>query len=285
MELVGRPAHEIRALGLARTFQTRELFGRMSLLDNMLAAMHTRLRARWVDAVAGRRATREEERAGPRAGGGDPRRCSRGGSRPSAGPSRRPRCPSRTGAGWRSRWRSPPSPGSCWWTSRPPGSIRTSGSRSWRRSRAIRARGYTILLVEHNMRVVTGVSDRIVVFDRGRKIADGPPGRGDAGPRRHRGVPRHGVRRCLRCGGSGGVWAAGGPSRDRPRGAARRGGLPSWQQRRWEDHARERDPGAGPGHRRDGRPSSISASRAGRPIGSSATASRSCPRMARSSRA
>jgi ABC-type branched-subunit amino acid transport system ATPase component len=41
--------------------------------------------------------------------------------------------------------------------------------------RAIRARGYTILLVEHNMRVVTGVSDRIVVFDRGRKIADGLP--------------------------------------------------------------------------------------------------------------
>ena len=41
--------------------------------------------------------------------------------------------------------------------------------------REIRSHGYTILLVEHNMRVVTGVSDRIVVFDRGRKIADGAP--------------------------------------------------------------------------------------------------------------
>jgi ABC-type branched-subunit amino acid transport system ATPase component len=41
--------------------------------------------------------------------------------------------------------------------------------------REIRSHAYTILLVEHNMRVVTGVSDRIVVFDRGRKIADGAP--------------------------------------------------------------------------------------------------------------
>lgn len=39
----------------------------------------------------------------------------------------------------------------------------------------IRDRGYTLLVVEHNMRVVTGISDRIVVFDRGGKIADGPP--------------------------------------------------------------------------------------------------------------
>lgn len=40
---------------------------------------------------------------------------------------------------------------------------------------AIRDDGYTILLIEHDMRVVMGVTERIVVLEFGRKIADGPP--------------------------------------------------------------------------------------------------------------
>jgi branched-chain amino acid transport system ATP-binding protein len=39
----------------------------------------------------------------------------------------------------------------------------------------IRARGITILLVEHDMKMVMGVSDRIVCLNQGRIIADGPP--------------------------------------------------------------------------------------------------------------
>jgi branched-chain amino acid transport system permease protein len=39
--------------------------------------------------------------------------------------------------------------------------------------RRIHERGTTILLVEHLMRVVTGLAPRIVVLDRGRKLADG----------------------------------------------------------------------------------------------------------------
>jgi ABC-type branched-subunit amino acid transport system ATPase component len=39
----------------------------------------------------------------------------------------------------------------------------------------IRDDGYTVVLVEHDMRVVLGVTDRLVVLDFGRKIADGEP--------------------------------------------------------------------------------------------------------------
>ena len=35
-------------------------------------------------------------------------------------------------------------------------------------------RGVTVVLVEHNMRLVMGVSDRILVLDYGRKLAEGP---------------------------------------------------------------------------------------------------------------
>jgi branched-chain amino acid transport system permease protein len=42
--------------------------------------------------------------------------------------------------------------------------------------RRIHERGATIILVEHLMRVVTGIATRIVVLDRGIKLADGEPG-------------------------------------------------------------------------------------------------------------
>jgi branched-chain amino acid transport system ATP-binding protein len=41
--------------------------------------------------------------------------------------------------------------------------------------RTIRDTGYTVLLIEHDMSLVMGVTDRIVVLDFGKKIAEGLP--------------------------------------------------------------------------------------------------------------
>ena len=39
----------------------------------------------------------------------------------------------------------------------------------------IRAQGVTVFLVEHDMRLVMGISDRVLVLNYGRLIADGDP--------------------------------------------------------------------------------------------------------------
>ncbi|NDJ51592.1 MAG: ABC transporter ATP-binding protein [Chloroflexi bacterium] len=44
-------------------------------------------------------------------------------------------------------------------------------------------RGQTILLIEHDMRVVMGISDQVTVLDHGEKISEGPPDKVKRDPR------------------------------------------------------------------------------------------------------
>ena len=48
---------------------------------------------------------------------------------------------------------------------------------------SLRDKGYTILMIEHDMNVVMNISDRIYVLDYGRLISEGLPAQGANDPK------------------------------------------------------------------------------------------------------
>jgi branched-chain amino acid transport system ATP-binding protein len=62
-DITGWPPHRVAALGIARTFQNIRLFGELSVLDNVLVGCHCRGRATWPEAVLRLPRYRREESA------------------------------------------------------------------------------------------------------------------------------------------------------------------------------------------------------------------------------
>jgi len=172
----GRPinhlkTHEIAANGISRTFQTIELFGNMTVLENVMLGCHTRVRASFM--AAGFQfpaARRKEEETRDRAMkilrfiGLSDKFNNPAGSLPLGGQkileigralASEPEliCLDEPAAGLNE----------------------TETHVASSLIRAINAKGITVLLVEHDMKVVMHISDEIVVLNYGQKIAEGPP--------------------------------------------------------------------------------------------------------------
>lgn len=182
--LKGRPVsglkpNQVAARGLARTFQNIRLFANMTALENVMVGRHVRTGAGIVGAVFRDRATRAEESAItdraltlleyvgilPRAQMlakqlpyGDQRRLEIARAlatdpvllaldEPAAGMN----------------------------------ASETAGLRTL--LQRIRADGVTLLLIEHDVKLVMGLCDRVAVLDYGRKIAEGVPADVQSDPR------------------------------------------------------------------------------------------------------
>ena len=169
--LAGLTPDRIAAAGIARTFQNIRLFANLSSLENVMVGRHVRTRAGVVGAVLRTRRTLREEgeiehRAlelldyvGIRARANDP-----AGSLP-YGDQRRLEIARALATEPKLLALDEPAAGMN------PNERLALG----KLVRTIRSRGITILLIEHDVRLVMNVCDRVMVLDYGEKIAEGVP--------------------------------------------------------------------------------------------------------------
>jgi ABC-type branched-subunit amino acid transport system ATPase component len=171
VNLLDYPTHRINALGIARTFQTLRLFPNLTVLENVLVGMSRHQHAGFFGALFRPPSVRREERAAEE---------------------KSLEVLSFFGARLLSM------------CNEPAGSLSYANRRRLEIARVlasdpklllldepvagmnptetrevisdilkINARGYTVLLIEHDMKLVEGVAQRVIAFDHGTKIAEG----------------------------------------------------------------------------------------------------------------
>ncbi|WP_454648915.1 ABC transporter ATP-binding protein [Bradyrhizobium liaoningense] len=169
--LAGLKPHQIADLGLIRTFQRTSVFPNDTVHDNLLIGLHRQGRVRLIDAILGLPGARaSERRLRQRAGEllewvGLERRAHDAAGSLSYGEQRL--------VGVALALAAEPS---MLLLDEPVSGMNASETHRFvELIRSIRDRGITILLVEHDMPMVMTVSDRIVVLNYGRIIAEGTP--------------------------------------------------------------------------------------------------------------
>jgi branched-chain amino acid transport system ATP-binding protein len=179
-EVRSRKPHEVTALGIGRTFQNIRLFGTMSALDNVRAGIHVHLKSHWWDAIIRSPRMLREEQASIDEGMrllelvGLEERAETWARNLPYGDQRRLEIARALGTRPKLLLLDEPTAG-----------MNSSETREMtdfiRRLRA--ELGLTVLLIEHDMRVVMGISDRVTVLDHGEVIAEGSPSDVRANPR------------------------------------------------------------------------------------------------------
>lgn len=167
----GWPTYRIAAAGIARTFQNIRLFSFMAAIDNVLVGEHAHLHARlWDSLLHTPRQRREERGARKRA---EELLAFVGLAGQSESYARTlPYVSQRRLEIARALASSP----SLLLLDEPAAGMNPKEKLALvELIRAIRARGITVLLIEHDMGLVMEVSERITVLDHGERIAEGAP--------------------------------------------------------------------------------------------------------------
>jgi branched-chain amino acid transport system ATP-binding protein len=171
-EITGKPPHAITKLGIGRTFQNIRLFQHMSALENVLVGMHARLKGGIVGSIVRTPGVRREERRAAERAGELLRYCGLRGrddelSRNlSYGDQRRLEVARALATEPKLLLLDEPTAGM---------NPQETADFTAFVDRLRDERNLTILLIEHDMKVVMGVSDRVTVLDYGEKIAEGQP--------------------------------------------------------------------------------------------------------------
>jgi branched-chain amino acid transport system ATP-binding protein len=169
--LKGKNRHQVTKLGIARTFQNVRLFGEMTALDNVITATDVHNKSGLIGSMFTTPRSRREEKASREKAheilkfiGIDHRSDQLAKNLP-YGDQRRLEIARALGTSPQIVLLDEPAAGFN------PSEKKALGELIVK----IRDRGYTVLLIEHDMSLIMGISDRVAVLDFGEKIADDLP--------------------------------------------------------------------------------------------------------------
>jgi len=171
-DMTGKPPHAFTERGIGRTFQNIRLFQNMTALENVLVGMHVRLKGNLFEALLRTpRVKHEEKEARVRARellefSGLSRRDNVIGRNLSYGDQRRLEVARALATQPKLLLLDEPTAGM---------NPQETADFTTFVGRLREEQHLSVLLIEHDMRVVMGISDRVTVLDYGEKIAEGTP--------------------------------------------------------------------------------------------------------------
>jgi len=178
--ITGKRAHQIVTLGLCRTFQNIRLFQNTTALNNVLVGQHTRLKSTVIGAIFRPPSTRREERQAEQRAMelldfvGLHGKAWEWAKNLSYGDQRRLEVARALAAEPKLLLLDEPTAGM---------NPQETAQMTRFIGRLREELGISIMLIEHDMKVVMGISDHVSVLDYGELIADGTPAEVRANPR------------------------------------------------------------------------------------------------------
>jgi branched-chain amino acid transport system ATP-binding protein len=171
-DVTGKPPHAITERGIGRTFQNIRLFQNMTALENVLVGMHSRMKANLFTSIIRTPGVRREERESRERAlellefTGLRRKANELAKNLPYGDQRRLEVARALATQPKLLLLDEPTAGM---------NPQESGEFTAFLDKLRDEHDLTVLMIEHDMRVVMGVSDRVSVLDYGEKIAEGAP--------------------------------------------------------------------------------------------------------------